>query len=86
MSNTVNAAVKATLEGFANADNTVERKEANITVVASLITFIIALVLLSLIGKLLWNGVVVDLLSFARPAKSIWQILGLFIFVSLLYC
>jgi hypothetical protein len=86
MSNAVGAAVKASLEGFVNADNTAERKEANITFVAALITFIIALVILSLIGKLLWNGVVVELFSFARPAKSIWQILGLFVFVSLLYC
>ena len=86
MASTVGAAVRASLEGFANADNTAERKEANITFVASLITFIIALVLLALIGKLLWNGVVVDLISFARPARNIWQILGLFVFVSLLYC
>ena len=52
--------------------------------VSILLSFIVALIILSLIGKLLWNSVIVELFSFARPAKSFWQILGLFVFASLL--
>lgn len=81
----VENAVRSGLEGFVNPENTQEKKESYIALAASLITFIIAITILSLIGKLLWNGVVVDLLSFAKPARSVWQILGLFVFVSLLY-
>jgi len=77
------AATRAGLESFVNPDSSQSVKQSSIEFVAVLLAFIIALVILSLIGKLLWNGIVVDLFSFARPAKSFWQILGLFVFVSL---
>jgi len=77
------AATRAGLESFVNPDSSQTVNQSLIEFVAVLLAFIIALVILSLIGKLLWNGVVVDLFSFARPAKSFWQVLGLFVFVSL---
>ena len=30
-----------------------------------------------------WNNIIVDLFSFAKPARTIWQILGLMIFWTL---
>jgi hypothetical protein len=80
----VEAAVRCGVEGFVNPENSKEKKDSYVSLVSLIIAFTIALVILSLIGKLLWNGVVVELFTIARPAKSIWQILGLFVFVSLL--
>jgi hypothetical protein len=40
-------------------------------------------VILAFIGKYIWNNVIVDLFSFAKPAKSFWQIIGLMIFMAL---
>lgn len=76
---------RASLEGFVNEKNSVEKKNSYIELVSLILSFIIALIILSLIGKLLWNGVIVELFSCVRPAKSIMQILGLFVFVSLLF-
>lgn len=78
------AATRAGIENFVNPDSSASVKQSSIEFVAVLLAFIIALIILSLIGKLLWNGVIVDLFSFARPVKSFWQILGLYVFVSLL--
>jgi hypothetical protein len=80
----VQAAVKSGLEGFVNPENSSEKKESYVELASVLIAFVISLIILSLIGKLLWNGVIVDLFTCVRPAKSFWQILGLFVFVSLL--
>jgi len=76
--------VKASLEGFVSGDDSKEKRESYIELATVLITFILALTILSLIGMLLWNGVIVDLFTCVRPAKSFMQILGLFVFVSLL--
>jgi hypothetical protein len=76
--------VRSGLEGFMNQEDAAAKKESYIALIASLISFVIALVILSLIGKFLWNGVIVDLFSFAKPARSYMQILGLFVFTSLL--
>ena len=48
------------------------------------ITLIIIFFLLLVVGKYLWNEVLVVLLPFAKPAKSIWQILGLSILIALM--
>jgi len=52
--------------------------------VAVVLAYVLALVILSFIGKLLWNSVIVDLFNCVRPAKTIWHILGLLVFVSLM--
>ena len=62
-----------------------KRREAYAYFTAVLLATIISLILLGFIGKFLWNGVVVDLFSIAKPAKSIWQIIGLAFFISLLF-
>ena len=84
MAPVVLAAVKSGIEGFVNPESSVEKKESYVQLAAVLISFMISLIILSLIGKLLWNGIMVDLFTCVRPAKSFWQILGLFVFVSLL--
>jgi hypothetical protein len=50
----------------------------------SFITLIIIFLLLLLVGKYLWNSVLISLFPFVKPAKSIWQILGLSILIGLI--
>jgi hypothetical protein len=75
---------RASLEAFVNEGDSKEKKQSYIDLAALIISFILALVILSLIGMLLWNGVITELFTCVRPAKSFMQILGLFVFVSLL--
>ena len=79
----VNVATKAGVEAFVGTQNSQSRRDAYVEFVAFLLAFIISLVLLGFLGKWLWNEVVVDLFSFAKPARSLWQIVGLMFFVSI---
>lgn len=82
--NVVNQATKAVVEGMSGSPEAEKRKQTYVDLIAVLIAFVITLVILAFIGQLLWNNVVVDLISVAKPSKSVWQILGLFIFLSLI--
>ena len=73
---------RAAVEGFADTAPNAKR-EVYANSIATLLAFVLAFVILAFVGKLLWNNVVVDLFSFAKPAKSFWQIIGLMIFISL---
>lgn len=77
-------ASNAVVQGFTNPQDAKQTKDGLTDLVVVLLAFFLALVLLSLVGKLLWNNIVVDLVSIARPARSVWQILGLFVFVALI--
>ena len=78
------SACKAAVEGFSStSDDPAKRKAVYTEVLAALFAFLLALVILGFVGKLLWNNVIIELFSFAKPARSFWQILGLMIFVSL---
>ena len=83
MSGILSAASKATMDGFVGMSSLERKRDAYVEFLANMLAFVIALVLLSLIGKYIWNNVIVDLFSFAKPAKSFWQIIGLMIFVAL---
>jgi hypothetical protein len=78
-----NVASKAAVEGFVGLNSSEKRREAYVDFVAFMIAFFVAIVIIGFIGKWLWNQVVVDLFSFAKPARSFWQIVGLMLFVSL---
>lgn len=51
----------------------------------ALLTLIVMMVLILLAGKWLWNTVLVALVPAVRPAKSIWQMLGLAVLIGLFY-
>jgi hypothetical protein len=78
------SACRAVVEGMSGSPEAAKRKDSYVELIAVLVAFVITLIILAFIGQLLWNNVVVDLFTFAKPAKSVWQILGLFIFVSLI--
>ena len=85
MSGILYAASKATVEGFVGMTSSEHRRDAYVDFLATVFAFILALVILAFIGKYLWNNVVVELFSFAKPARSFWQIIGLAIFISLVH-
>jgi hypothetical protein len=80
----LNAATKAALEGFQGNDDPARRRETYTELLAILLSFVISIVILGFVGKLLWNNIIVDLFSIAKPARSFWQIIGLMIFISLI--
>ncbi len=53
--------------------------------VVSIITFVIIFGILLFFGKYLWNNVLVALIPAVKPAKSVWQILGLALLISLMH-
>lgn len=79
----VSRATNAAVEGFLNG-NVDQKRQAYVDFVSVVLAYIVAVILIALIGKYLWNGIVVDLVSIAKPAKSFWQILGLMIFISIM--
>jgi hypothetical protein len=84
--NVLGQATKAVVEGMSGSPEAEKRKQTYVDLIAILVAFVLTLIILAFIGQLLWNNVVVDLISVARPAKSVWHILGLFIIVSLFRC
>jgi hypothetical protein len=84
MNGVFGASMRAAVEGFVDNGNVVQKREAYVDFLTTLLSFILAVVILSFLGKFLWNCVVVDLFSFAKPAKSVWQILGLMVFIGLM--
>ena len=77
-------ACKAALEGFTGSSDSKERRNAYMDFISFLLAFILAMVILGFVGKLLWNDVIVELFTCVKPARSVWHVIGLYIFVSLL--
>jgi len=59
------------------------RQETYKNLVASLLAFVIAILILSFVGKHLWNASVAELFTFARPVQSVWQIIALMLLMSI---
>ena len=60
------------------------RREIYKEVVAQLIALVISILILAFVGKWLWNNSVAELFTFARPVRSVWQIIALMLFVGLM--
>lgn len=53
-----------------------------------LIQFLLSLVpllLLLLVGKYIWNEVLVQVVTVVRPVTSVWQIFGLYLLLGLIF-
>ena len=81
----IREAFAAAIEGMTNGKDSDRKRDAYVDFLAVLLAFILAFVILGFVGKLLWNSVVVELLTIAKPAKSFWQIVGFMIFVALIH-
>ena len=78
-------ACSAAIESFTDGKDSNKKRDAYVQFLSVLLAFLIALVILGFVGKLLWNSVIVELFSIAKPAKSFWQIVGLLIFLMLIH-
>ncbi len=61
------------------------KEYSNTQMVVALITLLIVYSLVLLLGKYLWNNVLVKLIPAVQPAKDIWQILGFVVLMSLIF-
>jgi type IV secretory pathway TrbD component len=87
MSSIVHAVSRAFLEGFTNPSGVESNRPVPIyaEALAVILAFVFSVLLVSLLGLWLWNYSVVPLFEFARPAKSVLQILGLMVFLALVH-
>ena len=79
--------IGAAVEGYTNPGGTEAYKPppAYAEALAAIIALFLSLIIVSFVGLWLWNYSVVPLFEFTRPAKSIFQILGLMVFVALIH-
>ena len=84
ISSAINSAVTPyfTTETF-EASSDVKNDSTRVALV-SFLTLIVILILLLLLGKFLWNDVLVVVMPFIKPVTSVWQILGISLLVTLL--
>ena len=61
------------------------RREIYKEVVAQILALVIAITIVAFVGKWLWNNSVAELFTFARPVRSVWQIIALMFFVGLMF-
>ena len=87
MNSVVGAVMRAAVEGFTNPSGAESHRQEPIyaDAIATILAFTISILIISLIGLWLWNFSVVPLFEFARPAKSVFQILGLMVFLALVH-
>lgn len=75
---------RAGIEGMTDISSGSNRREMYKEVVASILSLVIAILIIAFVGKWLWNTTVAELFTFVRPVRSVWQIIGLMIFISLM--
>jgi hypothetical protein len=82
VANSLNALISRTetFQGYGQADQSMTGRVA----LVSLLTLVVMFTLILFLGKWLWNTVLVALVP-VKPAKSVWQILGLAVLIGLLY-
>jgi hypothetical protein len=80
----LNSAAEGFVSSVVTTQRSDKRQDSYVTFLAAILSYLVALVILSFVGKLLWNSVVVDLFTVVKPAKSIWHILGFMVLLSLL--
>jgi len=87
MSTLANVAMRAMLEGFTNPSGADSYRHVPVyaDALATILAFWVSITIVSLLGMWLWNYSVVPLFEFARPAKSVFQILGLMILLALIH-
>jgi hypothetical protein len=77
---------RAGIEGMTDMSGSqTGRREIYKDVVAQLLALVIAILIVAFVGKWLWNNSVAELFTFARPVRSVWQIIALMLFLNLIF-
>jgi hypothetical protein len=75
---------RAGVEGMTDmSGSTAGRREIYKDLIASILSLLVAILIVAFVGKWLWNTTVAELFTFVRPVRSVWQIIGLMLFISL---
>jgi len=77
-------ASRAVVESMTSSMNPEVRRDAYVEVAAAILALVISITVIAFAGQWLWNNVVVELFSFAKPSRSIWMLIGLKFFVLLI--
>ncbi len=76
---------RAVVEGMSTNSYSVEtRRVAYSDMVAGILAFVISILIIAFAGQWLWNEVICSLFEFAKPARSIWMLVGLKLFIVLM--
>jgi hypothetical protein len=76
---------RAGVEGMTDmSGSSAGRREIYKEVIAQIISLVIAITIIAFVGKWLWNNSVAELFTFARPVRSVWQIIALMFFVGIM--
>lgn len=76
---------RAGVEGMTDmSGSSTGRREIYKEVIAQIISLVIAITIIAFVGKWLWNNSVAELFTFARPVRSVWQIIALMFFVGIM--
>lgn len=80
----IGTCTRAVVEAMTSNTTSDSRRESYAAVTAALLAFILAVVLIAFAGQWLWNAVIIELFSFAKPSRSVWMLVGLKLFVALI--
>ena len=76
---------RAGVEGMTDmSGSTAGRREIYKELAAQIIALVVAITIIAFVGTWLWNNSVAELFTFARPVRSVWQIIALMLFLSLM--
>ncbi len=67
-----------------DASSKLDTRQSYVDFISALLALVLSIVIIAFVGKLLWNSVVLDLFTIAKPARNVWQIIGLAIFAKLI--
>jgi ABC-type antimicrobial peptide transport system permease subunit len=74
---------RAGIEGMTDMSGS-NRRQMYVDVISSIISLMIAILIVAFVGKWLWNNSVAELFTFTRPVRSVWQIIALMLLISLM--
>jgi hypothetical protein len=79
------AVVDTNTDGFMNNGEETNYEQLG-AAIGRLVGALLSIALVLLLGKYLWNNAAVKLVGALKPAKSIYEILGLMVLINLLFC
>ena len=75
---------RALVESMTTSGNSEVRRDAYAAVTSSILAVVTSIFLIAFLGQWLWNNVIIELFTFAKPSRSIWMLIGLKFFLVLI--
>lgn len=80
----IGLATRAVVESMTTNMNSDIRRDAYAAVAAGILALLVSFLIIAFAGQWLWNTVIIELFSFAKPSRSIWMLIGLKLFILLM--